>query len=167
MARLRENLTLLLVLGAIVAFGIVLATSLTGPARPDAQGVVEIEVDRYEFDPAVVELPTDEPVTLRFVNRNDYIYHLTFGQDLVRENGRATGFATDLFADVGAQADPPSAWRGPTPTFAGTTISLAEGSVSTITVTVPEDRRGTWHVGCFVGRGCDAELQDALTFIVD
>ena len=150
-----------------LATGILLIGSPDGATRPDREGTIEIVVDRYRFEPAVIAIPSDEPVTLRFVNTNDFIYHLAFGQDRFETDGVPTGFERDLFAGAVAQADPPQAWRAPTANVAAVTINLYEQSTSTITVTLPEGREGTWEAGCFVGRGCTAELHEAFTIIVE
>lgn len=154
------------VLVAAVA-ALLLGPWLDGPARPDADGTIEVVVDRYRFEPAEIALPSGEPVTLRFVNRNDFIYHLTFGRELVETDGLATGFEHDLFAGVSAEADPPAAWEPPTENFDAVTVNLYEDSTSELVVTLPAERVGTWEAGCFVGRGCTAELQDALRVIVE
>lgn len=138
-----------------------------GPTRPDGDGTIEVVVDRYRFEPSEIVIPSGEPVTLRFVNRNDFIYHLTFGRELVETDGTPSGFEKDLFAGVTAQAEPPAAWEPPTEGFDAVTVDLYEESTSELVVTLPADRAGTWEAGCFVGRGCTAELQDALTVIVE
>jgi hypothetical protein len=159
----------------IVGVGVLvaaIAALLLGPwfdglARPDADGTIEVVVDRYRFEPAEIAIPSGEPVTLRFVNRNDFIYHLTFGHEQVETDGIPSGFEQDLFAGVSAEADPPAAWQPPTGEFDAVTVNLYEDSTSELLVTLPADRVGTWEAGCFVGRGCTAELQEALTVIVE
>jgi hypothetical protein len=159
-----------LIAGAVavaVTVGIVLLQPFGGPTRPDRDGTVEIVVDRYRFEPDVISIPSGEPVTLRFTNENDFIYHLSFGREPLETEGVPTGFAEDLFADISARADPPRAWQGPTATVDAVTVNLYERSTSAITVTLPDDRVGSWEAGCFVGRGCAAELQEAFTIIVE
>ena len=155
--------------GVIVALvaALLLGPWLDGPAGPDADGTIEVIVDGYRFEPAEIAIPSGEPVTLQFVNRNDFIYHLTFGRELVETDGVPSGFEEDLFAGVTAQAEPPAAWEPPTEGFDAVTVNLYEDSTSELVVTLPADRVGVWEAGCFAGSGCAAKLQDALTVIVE
>jgi hypothetical protein len=170
MAMLSTRVSWLLA-GTAAAVAVVVGTlwtvNLDGPTTPDRDGTIEIVVDRYGFEPDQIAVPSDEPVTLRFINNNDFIYHLTIGRDQLETDGVPTGFEQDLFAGTTARAEPARAWRPPTEAFDAVTINLAEQATSTITVTLPKDRVGTWEAGCFVGRGCTAELQDAFTVVVE
>lgn len=144
----------------VVALAASMYLVFAGPsdARPDADGVLEVVVDGFEFEPSQLVLPAGEPVTLVFDNRNDFIHHLTVGRSVVEEDGRAVGFREDLFAEVSAVADPPRAWLPPTGTVDTVTINLPARTTVTLEFTLPEDRVGTWQIGCFVGHDCDTRI---------
>lgn len=126
--------------------------------RPDSDGVLEVVVEGFAFEPERLTLPAGQPVTLVIENRNGFIHHLTVGRSVVEEGGLAVGFEEDLFAGISAVADPPRSWLPPTATVGTVTLNLPARSVVTYRFTLPEDRVGTWQIGCFVGRGCDARV---------
>lgn len=144
----------------VVALAVALFIVFDGPSdgRPDADGVVEVVVEGFVFSPGQLTLPAGQPVTLVIDNRNEFIHHLTVGRSAVEEDGRAVGFEEDLFAGVSVVADPPRAWLPPTPTVDTVTLNLPARSTVTYRFTLPEDRVGTWQIGCFVGRGCETRI---------
>lgn len=162
------NWTRIVALVAAVAAVAVAVFVLTGPeeARPGPDGVVSIAIEATEFVPSRIVLPAGEPITLEFENRNDFIHHLAIGREL-EQTEAGSEFAEDLLAGVDAEADPPRAWLPPTEEFDNVTLVLPEESTVTFELTLPEDRTGTWEVGCFVGRGCDANLLEGAEVVVE
>jgi hypothetical protein len=163
------NWTRMVALVAGVAAVAVLLIVLVGPddeARPGPEGTVTIAIEGTEFIPSRLVLPAGEPITLAFENRNDFIHHLAIGRTLQQTEAGAE-FSEDLLSGVDAEADPARAWLAPTEGFANVTLVLPERSTVTYELTLPEDRVGTWEVGCFVGRGCDAHLLEGAEVVVE
>jgi hypothetical protein len=163
------NWTRMVALVAAVAAVAALVFVLVGPddeARPAADGRVTVAIEGTEFIPSRIVLPVDEPITLEFENRNDFIHHLAIGRTLQQTEAGAE-FSEDLLAGIDAEADPARAWLEPTEAFANVTLVLPERSTVTYELTLPEDRAGTWEVGCFVGRGCDAHLLEGAEVVVE
>lgn len=127
-------------------------------ARPDQDGVLEIVLEDFEFEPSEFVLPAGEPVTLVFTNRQDFTHDLTFGRSLVQDDGRPAGFEEDLLAGIDARVTPPQAWITPRPPNENVTIAVAPDSTVTAQLVLPEDRVGTWQAGCFIGPGCDPRV---------
>jgi hypothetical protein len=163
------NWTRMVALVAAVAAAAALVFVLVGPddeARPTADGTVAVAIEGTEFIPSRLVLPVDEPITLEFENRNDFIHHLAIGRTL-QQTEAGVAFAEDLLAGVDAEADPARAWLAPTEGFANVTLVLPERATVTYELTLPADRTGTWEVGCFVGRGCDAHLLEGAEVVVE
>ncbi|MFO7779288.1 MAG: hypothetical protein R6V28_13140 [Nitriliruptoraceae bacterium] len=162
------NWTRIVALVAAVAAVAVLVFVLTGPdeARPGPDGVVSVAIEGTEFIPSRLVLPAGEPITLEFENRNDFIHHLAVGRSL-QQTEEGAEFSQDLLAGVSAEADPERAWLPPTEEFDNVTLVLPEETTVTYELTLPEDRAGTWEVGCFVGRGCDARLLESAEVVVE
>ncbi len=156
------------IVAAVAAVGVLLFVLLGSEdeARPGPDGVVDIAIEGTEFIPSRVVLPAGEPITLEFDNRNDFIHHLAIGRSL-QQTEEGAEFSEDLLAGVDAEADPERAWLPPTEQFDNVTLVLPESSTVTYEVTLPEDRVGTWEVGCFVGRGCDARLLEGAEVVVE
>lgn len=155
MSTMYRTMALFLTAVLVIAAGVL----LSGPeppdeARPGPDGVLEITLQDYRFDNPEFVLPAGEPVTLRFVNRDEVSHHLTFGRGLVEENDRAVGFEEDLLAGLDLRVTPPGAEVEPVPPYRGTTVLARGGETVSVELTLPEDRRGTWELGCFTGRGC-------------
>jgi uncharacterized cupredoxin-like copper-binding protein len=127
-------------------------------AQPDQDGVLEIVLEDFEFEPSEFVLPAGEPVTLVFTNRQDFTHDLTFGRSVVQVDGRPAGFEEDLLAGLDARVTPPQAWITPRPPNENVTIAVAPNSTVTAEFVLPEDRVGTWQGGCFVGPGCDPRV---------
>lgn len=163
------NLTRIVALVAAVVAVAALVFVVVGPddeARPGDDGVVSIAIEGTEFIPSRLVLPAGEPITIEFDNRNDFIHHLAIGRTLEQTEVGAE-FAEDLLAGVNAQADPPRAWLPPTEEFDNVTLVLPEETTVTYELTLPDDRAGTWEVGCFVGRGCDSHLLEGAEVVVE
>lgn len=127
-------------------------------ARPDRDGVLEIVMADFELEPSEFALPAGEPVTLVFVNRQDFTHDLTFGRSLVQDNGRPAGFEEDLLEGIEARVTPPQAWITPRAPNRNVTIVVAANSTVTAQLVLPEHRVGTWQAGCFIGPGCDPRV---------
>jgi hypothetical protein len=129
--------------------------------------VVEVTMRDYRFDTPELVLPTGEPVALRFVNDDEVSHHLTFGRQLVEEDQRAVGFEDDLLEGLDVRVTPSGAEVDAPPPTRGTTVLARGGETVTIEMTLPEDRRGTWEVGCFTGRGCHYRAGLGLELVVE
>jgi len=153
---------------AVAAVGVVLFVLVGSDddARPGPDGVVSVAIEGTEFLPSRIVLPAGEEITLEFDNRNDFIHHLAIGRSL-RQTEAGAEFAEDLLAGVDADAEPTRAWLAPTEEFANVTLVLPESSTVSYELTLPEDRVGTWEVGCFIGRGCDAHLLEGAEVVVE
>jgi hypothetical protein len=112
-------------------------------------------------------LPAGEPVTLVFVNTQDFNHNLTFGRSPVERDGRPVGFDEDLLAGVDARVTPPQAWIASGDADRGVTINVAANSTVTAELVLPSDRVGTWQAGCFVGPGCDPRVGLAAELTVE
>jgi hypothetical protein len=122
--------------------------------HPDADGVVELTMSGYAFEPGWVAVPSAEPVTITIVNDNPYPQDLTFGRTVVEQDRSAVAFGDDLFAGLEPVVHPATAIVAPTPPAEGLTVRVpASGSVS-IDVTIPQTHVGTWQIGCFSAHGC-------------
>ena len=152
----RERSVVLGLTVLLAAVAVLLLTQDTPPdeVRPDQDGVLVLTMQDYRFETSEFVLPAGEPVTLRFVNRDDVSHHISFGRGIVEENRRAVGFEEDLLAGLDLRVTPPGAQVEVSPPYRGTTVLARGGETVTIEVVVPEDRRGTWELGCFTGRGC-------------
>jgi plastocyanin len=124
-----------------------------GEARPDGAGVLEVEMADYLFVPERLVVPAGEPVSIRFVNRDEASHHVTLGREVLVERGREVGYAEDLLDGLDATVHPSNAMVELTPAGTGTAVLIPGGREVTLDVTIPEDRVGTWEVGCFTGRG--------------
>lgn len=138
-----------LVLLAVTAIVVALLGRSSLPSA-DAQVVME----GYRFSPTALDLPVGEPVTLELVNRDEVGHHVSFGREVVEVDRRPAAFAEDLFAGLDPRVTPTNAQVDPRLPDGGLTVLVQGGDTVTIEVTFPEDRAGTWQIGCFTGRGC-------------
>ena len=152
----RERSIILGVTALLAAVAVILLTQDAPPdeVRPDQDGVLVLTMQDYRFDTSEFVLLAGEPMTLRFVNRDEVSHHISFGRGIVEENQRAVGFEEDLLAGLDLRVDPPGAHVKLSPPYRGTTVLARGGETVTIEVVVPEDRRGIWEMGCFTGQGC-------------
>lgn len=150
----RSTPVLAVITVALLALAIVLPGRLGATASPDGNGRLEIVMEDYRFAPDAVTLPTDTPLELVFVNRDEVGHHVAIGRQVLEEDGRQLGFAEDLFAGTSVRVDPSRARVGPSeqhPTF---TILVEPGTTATIWVELPEAQTGDWELGCFTAAGC-------------
>lgn len=152
---------------ALAAITLVLVGGADDAARPDGDGVLEIELHDYGFEPDTLRLPTGERLTLRFVNQDDPSHHVSLGREVRERDGRAVGFDDDLFAGLDARVTPPAAQTGPTAEQPGFEVLVRGNETVTVEVTLPPERAGTWEIGCFTGRGCHYRAGLAGTVIVE
>jgi hypothetical protein len=145
---------LALALVAIIAVAVFLPRLGDGAASPDGDGQLEIVMEDYRFEPADISLPTATPVQLVFVNRDDTVHHVSFGREVIVDEGDEIGFAEDLLAGTDARIDPSRARVGPSEQFPTLSVQVEPGETATLYVTLPEDRTGEWQMGCFTARGC-------------
>jgi hypothetical protein len=157
----------LIVVALVVGLAVVLPRVGNTTVRPGADGVLELVIEGFAIEPAEFTVLAAEPVTLVFVNRSQTTYHLAFGREVVQEAGQPARFAEDLLAGVDARVEPPSAWIPPTPSVPTVTLDVRAGSTVRLGLTVPPDRVGVWHVGCFVGPGCDPQVSLAAQLTVE
>lgn len=156
MLSLRRVAAPAVIIVVVVAVAAILATG-SDDARSEA-GAIEIVLDSYRFEPSEVTVPTGEPVSLRFVNTNDYALNLAFGREPQPGGTESVGYQDDLLAGTDGRTTPSAAWIEPSGTVTAVTIDLQPDSEVQLDVTIPPDRAGVWTIGCYRGRGCDAEL---------
>jgi hypothetical protein len=150
-----RDLTVVVVGALLVVIAVVLVGRLdTRAGTADAEGRLEIVLDSYAFVEDDLTVRAEEPATLVIVNRDEVSHPVTFGRDLVQDDGRAAGYAESLFAGLDPRVTPASAGRD---AVEHGTIVVRGGETVTVEVTFPRDRVGTWSVGCFLGRGCHYE----------
>lgn len=160
---------LAVVLAVLVVLAVVfwLFARQGGPAQPDGDGRLEIVMDGYEFEPADITLPTEVPLELVFVNRDDTVHHVSFGRNVMVDDGAEVGFAEDLLAGTNARIEPSRARVGPSEQFPTLSVQVEPDSRATLYVTLPEGRDGDWMVGCFTARGCQFRAGLAGTITVE
>lgn len=141
---------LVLVIAVLV---VVLVTRSPAPGTV-VDGVAELGMEDYAFEPIALTIPVEEPVTLRLVNRDEVSHHVSFGRDLVGEDRRVLAFGEDLFAGLSPTVHPNTAIVDLDPPQDGFTVLVRGGETVDIDVTFPAETAGTWHIGCFTGRGC-------------
>jgi hypothetical protein len=155
----------------VVAVAIILTFQVVGgdagTATPDADGVLEVVMDDYAFEPTEFAIPADEPVTLVFDNRDEVTHHVSIGRTVAEVDGRAIGFAEDLLAGIPVRVTPSSASITPEPPYQGTTVAVPGGQRVEIALTVPASQTGEWQIGCFTGRGCHYRAGLAASLLVE
>jgi plastocyanin len=164
----RTRIAMTVVLVALVAIAAVLITARQAdPGRPDADGVLKVVMEDYAFSPSALTVIATEPVTFRFVNRDEVSHHVSFGRGVVEEAGRDVGFAEDLLDGLAPQVSPATARVELDPPYVGTVVQVQGGQTVDVTVTIPADRVGEWQAGCFTGLGCHFRAGLAATLVVE
>ncbi len=137
------------------------------PGQIDDDGRLEIVMEGYEFEVDEWTVPAGQPVSLVLVNRDEVSHPLTFGGELVIIDGRPADYTNELFDGLSPSVRPASARIEPTEEREGFTVQVRGGDTVTVDVEFPEDRIGTWGVGCFLGRGChfNAGLEGTLHIV--
>jgi hypothetical protein len=164
-----RRITLVAVLG-LGALAIVLLTvqPAVEPGRPDADGRLEVTIEGYRVDVDTWRLPAEQPITLVVVNRDEVSHPLSFGRgDIEDDLLRTVGYEEDLFAGLEPRVTPTTAIVEPRPPNEGFTVQVAPLGTTTVEVTFPTDRIGTWHAGCFLGRGCHLAAGVRATVVIE
>lgn len=152
---------------AIAGIILVVTGGTDSAARPDDDGLLEVTLRDYGFEPDEVVLPSGEPLTLRLTNVDDASHHVSFGREVVEDGDRAVAFAEDLFAGLDPRVTPVSAESQPNEFHDGFAALVRGNETVTIEVTIPPERAGTWEIGCFTGRGCHYRTGLAGTVVVE
>ncbi len=148
------------VLTGVLLLAVVIATLvhlLTPDAvdEPGRDGVLELVIENYRFEPASFRIPAEEPVSLVFVNTDDHNHGVTLGRGVVEEGGRPVRFEECMFQHLDATTVPQGALIAPSEAVPCTTLSIGPNETVTLEFTAPEQTVGTWRLGCFTGPGCD------------
>ena len=153
----------MLVLVLAVAVGLVALLVDAGeaePGRPDAEGVVDVTMRDYRFEPDELFLPAETPLTIRIVNEDSNVHRVTFGRSVIVEDGLQFGFEEDLLADLDPVVLPRRAVVGGMDHEGPLEVSIDPGEVAEIAVTIPGERVGEWEMGCF--NACGAHYRAGL-----
>jgi hypothetical protein len=144
-----------LALALVLVLGIVVLRDGgdAGIGRP-VDGVVEVTMRDYHFEPPGYAVPADQPVVLRLINEDTVSHAVSFGRAVTEAEDRPVAFADDLFAGLDPRVTPTNAQVSPGPPYEGFTVLVHGGQTVDVATTLPEDRSGEWQVGCFTGRGC-------------
>jgi plastocyanin len=161
--RTRQAAWIGLVLLGALAF---LLADLVG-GEPARSGTYEVVMEGYGFEPTELTVPAGQPITLAFENRDEVTHHVSFGRTPTESGGRVVGFGEDLLADLDVRVTPRTALTEPAPPYQGVTVAVTGGQRVTVEVTIPEDRAGTWQLGCFTGRGCHYQAGLAANLYVE
>lgn len=131
-----------------------------GAGRPDADGVVELVMEDYQFVPDQLHLPAETPLTITVVNRDENVHRVTFGRSVIIEDGEQFGFEQDLFAGLDPVVVPRRAVVGGVDHDGPLEVSVDPGERADISVTIPEEHVGEWEMGCF--NACGAHYRAGL-----
>ncbi len=152
----------------LVAAGGALAAFLWGASdatRPDRDGVLNVRMERYKFEPDVWHVVAGEPVTFRFENRDEVTHHVSMGRGIVEAENRAVAFEDDLLEGLEVQVRPATAKVDLGPPYDSRVVEVRGGTTVEVSTRFTDEQVGEWHVGCFTGRGCHfrAGLDAVLT----
>jgi plastocyanin len=153
---------------ALVVLGVLafVVADLVG-GEPALGRPFEVVMEGYGFEPTELTVPAGVPITFAFENRDEVTHDVSFGRTLTESGGRVVGFGEDLLADLDVLVTPRTALTAPAPPYQGVTVTVPGGQRVTVEVTIPEDRAGTWQLGCFTGRGCHYQAGLAATLYVE
>jgi plastocyanin len=163
---MRDHWLLLLGALALTLVTMILAGCSDSAGAIDEDGRLEIVMEDYAFETDDLTVPAGRPLTITIVNRDEVSHPLSFGRGLLEEEARPAGYAEGLLTGLDARVTPTAAVLAPEPPDRSSTVQVPGGETITIEVTLPEDRVGTWEVGCFLGRGCHYEAGLAATLTV-
>jgi uncharacterized cupredoxin-like copper-binding protein len=152
----------LLLVGVLVALTaiILVGSQADDPGRPDADGVVEVTMDRYRFQPDELFLPAGSPVTLSFTNLGNNVHTVALGRQVIEEDGQQFGFREDLVADLSPTLVPQRTRLGPIGPDEPFRFTVDPGETVQLSVTIPAERVGEWEIGCF--NACGAHYRAGL-----
>lgn len=148
MRSLRFTLAFVFVILALVAAG-----CASGPEKVE----YSIEMSDFAYNPNTLEFKVGQEVTLHLTNSGALKHELMAGRNVITEDGVATGFEEDMFANT----DP--------------TVTLGEGTehdanhehvggqfmvtvpentgTADVTFLVTEEMVGEWDIACFLDGG--------------
>jgi plastocyanin len=160
--RTRSRAPLVLVIAVLVALAaiVVVGTQVDDPGRPDADGLVEVTMDHYRFQPDELFLPAETPVTLSFTNVGNNVHTVALGREVIEEDAQQFGFREDLIGDLSPTLVPQRTRVGPAGPGEPFTFYVDPGETVQVSVTIPRDRVGEWEMGCF--NACGAHYRAGL-----
>lgn len=161
-SKTRSRAPLLFLVAVLVALTaiVVVGARVDDPGRPDADGLVEVTMDRYRFVPDELFLPAETPVTLSFTNVGNNVHTVALGRQVIEENGEQFGFREDLVADLSPTLVPQRTRLGPIGPDEPFRFTVGPGETVRLSVTIPEERVGDWEIGCF--NACGAHYRAGL-----
>jgi uncharacterized cupredoxin-like copper-binding protein len=144
-----------------------------GAASGDAM-VIEIDMRDHAFTPATLRIPAGHSVTLVFENTGSVEHEFMAGRGVSDGDFEVDLFAglevtmgTVTMAEHSADADHDHAAGAADHDHAGgdhgTMVGLEPGSGTTMTFTLPTDRRGEWEMACFLPRHYERGMHGVLT----
>jgi plastocyanin len=157
----RLSLSLFTILLAFVAAG-----CAAGPEKVE----YSIEMTDFAFTPNTLDLKVGQEVTLHLTNAGALKHELMVGRGVVMENGLATGYEEDMFADTEPVVHVGDEHEGGD--HSNTTehghasdqfmVTVPENAgEATVTFVVTEEMVGEWEMGCFLDSG--SHLQQGMT----
>jgi hypothetical protein len=153
--------SLLVAVAALVALVVILVGGREGdPGRPDAEGLVEVTMDQYRFEPDELFVPAESPVTLIFANRGNNVHTVALGRLVVEEDGLQFGFREDLLAGLSPTLVPQRTRVGPIGPDEPFRFYVDPGETVRLSMTIPAERVGEWEMGCF--NACGAHYRAGL-----
>ena len=159
--RSRSRAPLLFLIVVLVALtAIVVGGQADDPGRPDADGLVEVTMDRYRFEPDELFLPAESPVTLSFTNLGNNVHTVALGRQVIEVDGEQFGFHEDLIADLSPTLSPQRTRVGPIGPGEPFRFAVDPGETVQLSVTIPAERVGEWEIGCF--NACGAHYRAGL-----
>lgn len=122
-----------------------------GGAKPEGRTVSQtIELSEYAFKPSELDLRVGDVVTLKLVNKGQLDHEIMFGRGVMEENGRPSGFHTDMFNAAGVEPKVIGGEMSHSHEHEGQMVTVAPGKEATMVFTVDEKMVGEWEMGCFL-----------------
>jgi uncharacterized cupredoxin-like copper-binding protein len=144
-----RNTLLAIVVAVLTLAALVFALQTDDPGRPGADGELEVVMEGYRFEPDVLTVPAETPLTFVFVNRDDTLHGVQFGRAVAGERAREVGFETDLFDGVPTEVSPSRARVDHRNPQAHLEVAVEPGETVRLRIQLPADRVGEWEMGCF------------------
>ncbi|HNB53103.1 MAG TPA: cupredoxin domain-containing protein [Anaerolineales bacterium] len=156
MRSIRFTLSFILVILALLAAG-----CASGPEKVE----YSIEMTDFAYTPNTLELKVGQEVTLHLTNKGALKHELMVGQNVIMENGVATGFEKDMFAGMeptvvlGEEMDHDAGHDHAGGQFM---VTVPENSgTADVTFVVTEEMVGEWEIACFLNGG--SHFQQGMT----
>lgn len=112
-----------------------------------------IEMTEYSFQPATLDLRVGDQVMLKLVNKGALEHEIMFGRDVMMEEGRPSGYQTDMFDAAGTEPKVKGGEVAHSHTHGGHMVVIPPGKETTLSFTVEEKMAGEWEMGCFLLSG--------------